>query len=104
MKKRKHVLSDSDGEEGAGPISLQPGDRFRVFFSARPHRMESIRFKEATAMRNYYQPNYEKQPDRTQPPFSPSRWEERWFSVEGDLDDFIFYDPSGVPSGSISER
>lgn len=51
------------------------------------------------------QSKFDTKPDRTQPPFSQPRWEERWFSVEGDLDDFIFYDPyEASATRTCSER
>ena len=50
------------------------------------------------------QAKHDYKPERTQPPVSPKNWEERWFSVEGDLDDFIFYDPTGGAPATYSDR
>ncbi len=56
-------------------------------------------------MFNYnYQAQHDYKPERTQPPVSPKSWEERWFSVAGDLDDFIFYDPTDRSPAGCSDR
>ena len=69
------------------------------------HRIASMNGKESTLMFNYnYQAQHDYKPERTQPPVSPKSWEERWFSVAGDLDDFIFYDPTDRSPAGCSDR
>ena len=86
----------------AGPLSAE-GEKASFFPCL--HRIASMNDKEATLMFNYnYQAQHDYKPERTQPPVSPKSWEERWFSVAGDLDDFIFYDPTDRSPAGCSDR